>query len=428
MHKAATLLAATLFASASSAEVTFQYIADGYIGLGVSNGGAVVTGNSVTDQTYETFRWTEAGGIERLGRATNPVLGTGAGGPEISADGTRISATILNTAGTLMVPGVWEDGVWWECLPTAPDGGILDLSYGSAWGISGDGQEVVGLYWLESGTIGASAHAMTSNPTIGITSLSQPGRNDSRANGANHDGTVVGGWEAEDFGNWTPTVWVNGVRTTLEPDYNDSGFWSAVQAVSGDGTVCVGGAGNATTGTVEAGRWVFDGANWNSQHLGILPGTALGVGRVWATDVSHDGDFVVGVNRFWDNGPFSITTGFIWTPETGMVDVIDWLADNGIDFNSEVEEMISLESVSPAGDAFIGVTRTIGTFDGWRTFLVRIIPDCPWDLDGDGNVGSGDLALIIGFWGQTDVPGDFNGDGVGSDDLAELIGNWGPCP
>ena len=53
---------------------------------------------------------------------------------------------------------------------------------------------------------------------------------------------------------------------------------------------------------------------------------------------------------------------------------------------------------------------------------------CPWDLDGDGNVGSSDLATLIGFWGACGVPADFFGDCVGADDLAELIGRWGPCP
>ncbi len=56
--------------------------------------------------------------------------------------------------------------------------------------------------------------------------------------------------------------------------------------------------------------------------------------------------------------------------------------------------------------------------------------DCPEDLDGDGNVGTGDLILLLGAWG-TDPggPPDFDGDGnVGTSDLIELLGSWGPCP
>ena len=57
--------------------------------------------------------------------------------------------------------------------------------------------------------------------------------------------------------------------------------------------------------------------------------------------------------------------------------------------------------------------------------------ECPADLDGDGNVGAFDLAMLLGTWGPvpTPDPPDFDGDGdVDAFDLAILLGNWGPCP
>ncbi len=42
---------------------------------------------------------------------------------------------------------------------------------------------------------------------------------------------------------------------------------------------------------------------------------------------------------------------------------------------------------------------------------------CPWDLDADGNVGTGDLIVLLGAWGNPYNTGD----------LIELLGNWGPC-
>jgi len=55
---------------------------------------------------------------------------------------------------------------------------------------------------------------------------------------------------------------------------------------------------------------------------------------------------------------------------------------------------------------------------------------CPADLDGDGEIGSSDLALLLGDWGTDDVAADLSGDGVvGSQDLAILLGSWGgACP
>ena len=46
------------------------------------------------------------------------------------------------------------------------------------------------------------------------------------------------------------------------------------------------------------------------------------------------------------------------------------------------------------------------------------VVSCDWDLDGDDNVGTTDLLLLLGAWG----------DPYGTADLVELLGNWGPCP
>ncbi len=57
------------------------------------------------------------------------------------------------------------------------------------------------------------------------------------------------------------------------------------------------------------------------------------------------------------------------------------------------------------------------------------VATCPWDLDDDNVVGTGDLILLLGSWGgDPGGPPDFNGDGVvNAADLIELLGNWGPC-
>ncbi len=58
----------------------------------------------------------------------------------------------------------------------------------------------------------------------------------------------------------------------------------------------------------------------------------------------------------------------------------------------------------------------------------QILSSCPWDLDGSGSVGTGDLLTLFTQWG-TDGPADFDGSGaVGTGDLLILFANWGPCP
>ncbi|MCP3905036.1 MAG: hypothetical protein GY715_15540 [Planctomycetes bacterium] len=57
-------------------------------------------------------------------------------------------------------------------------------------------------------------------------------------------------------------------------------------------------------------------------------------------------------------------------------------------------------------------------------------PPCPADLNGDGDVGFGDILAVIGAWGPCACcPEDLDGSGdVGFGDILEIIGNWGPCP
>lgn len=86
----------------------------------------------------------------------------------------------------------------------------------------------------------------------------------------------------------------------------------------------------------------------------------------------------------------------------------------------------------PSGGIFrlaIGRTNyTPGDIDSFQ--IVPPIPDCLGDLDGDGVVAAGDLAILLGSWGPCGpCAADLNGDGVANAaDLALLLGAWGPCP
>ncbi len=59
-----------------------------------------------------------------------------------------------------------------------------------------------------------------------------------------------------------------------------------------------------------------------------------------------------------------------------------------------------------------------------------IVSSCPTDLDGDGQVGIGDLLILLAQWGPCPpiCLGDINGDGVVNvPDLLTLLAAWGPC-
>jgi uncharacterized membrane protein len=289
----------------------------------ISADGSVVVGNTVG--AYETFRWTQSTGIVPLGRATAPVLGVGAGTPDVSWDGNHISATILDDTGTLATQGRWTNGAGWQELmpPVPPGGGVLDQSLGSAWGLSGDGSTVTGFFW-RPGQPGGSAHASSWTQATGVVDLGSDG-NSSSGRGANYDGSVIVGWdEHPSFGNRRPAVWVNGVKTVFTPD-NDGP--SELTAANADGTIVVGSDFNFPANHEDAAIWRYVGGSWVVQNLGSLPGTVVN-GLGISSDVTADGSMVVGYNRL--NFNFLTSTGTVWTAQTGLISATQFLTDNGV--------------------------------------------------------------------------------------------------
>ena len=54
-------------------------------------------------------------------------------------------------------------------------------------------------------------------------------------------------------------------------------------------------------------------------------------------------------------------------------------------------------------------------------------PECPADLNGDGQVNFADLASVLSGWNTSDA-GDANGDGVTNfEDLQLILSFWGDC-
>ncbi len=89
---------------------------------------------------------------------------------------------------------------------------------------------------------------------------------------------------------------------------------------------------------------------------------------------------------------------------------VDYVLDGNPNVEIDPIAMVSVATVSLSGKTM--------SFDG--NAVVMPAPDerCLWDLDEDGNVGTGDLILLLGSWG----------DPYGTQDLIELLGAWGPCP
>ncbi len=75
--------------------------------------------------------------------------------------------------------------------------------------------------------------------------------------------------------------------------------------------------------------------------------------------------------------------------------------------------------------AYMGV-RIGGNINQFITIDVSECVLAPADLNGDGGVGAGDLAVLLADWGMAGSPADLDGDGtVGAGDLAILLASWG---
>lgn len=304
--------------------------ADGRVAVGATNG------------SFEAFRWTLADGLNKLGRGTQRPLGHRSGNPAISADGLVVSATILSDDGTSSTAGRWTvDGGWQALGPLPADAGTMDGELSSAYGLSGDGRAVTGLYW-RLGQSDGLAHAMRWTAESGVQDLGSAGAS-SRVDDANADGTVLVGWdEHPQFGNRRAAVWVHGVRMVLE----DSDWPSEASAVNSTGTIVVGQTADpANNFQMSATMWTRQGNGWTKHILGVLSGRQNN-GFAYPTGVSDDGSMVVGIARRDATKPTS--TGFVWTPTRGMLDAADWLAETGLSLGA-LQKLYSVSAVSADG-------------------------------------------------------------------------------
>lgn len=119
---------------------------------------------------------------------------------------------------------------------------------------------------------------------------------------------------------------------------------------------------------------------------------------------------------------------FVVAPTTQLI-----ITGNHSEFTSwQAGDAISnSSSIATPGVTFgTGVQNGGQGLDGLEPALVVILEGapCPWDLNGDGMIGSSDLSFLLGDWGNVGGAADFDGGGVGSSDLSQLLGAWGPCP
>lgn len=299
------LLGLVLCGGLGSAQVYEMTSGETIYPAGISDNGTVVMSSSAGN-----FMWTEADGFVILNTISNGF--ENAGNPSISNDGTKISGTFTHPESNMNGWGLYDvaSGNW---TPLEGIGGETDGSESSAWGISGDGSTIVGLGWVDAGT----AHAIKWTEADGTVDMGStvPDRS-SRANGVNTDGSVIVGWQDGVTGFRQGAIWIDGKQTLLTDA--DGVELGEAGAVSGDGNWVIGGGMEAWIWNAEQGLQTISHPNGGPFFRGS------------STAVSDDGSVVVGFYRAWP-GPPMTGEGFIWTPETGRVDLNEYVTSLGMD-------------------------------------------------------------------------------------------------
>lgn len=345
MNRIAPLIVSlAALATAASAAPQFYSLGAGANPTSISANGVVA---GTHDFTGQYFYWTPGDGFTFIGGVL-PNDGYG-GQATISSDGMRIGGTNINNVTNRGEMAFYDrnTGAWTNL---GGIGGFSDFSTSSGWGISGDGQHMVGLGWVNGGT----AHAIRWSQGTGTSDMGStvPG-NSTRANTTNHDGSVVGGWQDDEFGR-SGVVWVNGVQKTM---VDADGFQvSEVLSLSADGQWATGVTYgndrtyryNTTTDTLEYIDPV-DGFFFNPTGLG--------------TGITDDGRTIIGSVR--DFGPPIFGTGFIWREGVGTMTINEYFDSVGVayeaDFLFSMPFAISGDGLTLAG---IGLSPSEGVI-GW---------------------------------------------------------------
>lgn len=336
----------------------FTIICDGKA-TGISADGSVVVG--VTNDTHETWRWTNKSGRVLLGLTSRAANRNDWCTPDISDDGRVVSATIPSSDSHSETLALWYEKAGWL---TPADSGFSEanrrkLACG-ARGLSGDGSTAVGQIRISENTTVAVAW----KPAGQIVRLGKLGPN-SRANDSNIDGSVIVGWsEHPTTGIWQPTVWDERGAVMLA---STKAFCEA-SAVSASGVIIVGQAYDESRDLRVAALWLDSDFGWVQETLGALPGTVAGYGQAMALDLTDNGHTIVGFNNFNPDR----SAGFIWTLEDGLVDVHDLLAGHGVDL-PEGFRIDSVTGISIDGEYMTGFGEDT-TF--WphqtRSFLINV--------------------------------------------------------
>lgn len=263
----------------------------------------------------------------------------------------------------------------WSAQLGMQDLGSLAPNAGAhAWGISDDGQVVVG-----SGNVDSDVRAFRWTQSTGPVDLNIP---QSYALALSADGSTIAGnfnpfqSPGTNLFRWTQAAGVEDLGTVGGND-------TYPYAISADGSHIVG-----TTFDVELFRAFLWSPSTGIQTLDLPPDAVSAA----AQDTSDDARLIVG---YWIDDAYE-SRGAIWTPQ-GAFDLLDYLQSLNT-IGLEGWTIRNCLGVSADGSSIVGTASRNGADEAFIVTGLPVsprCPACPADFDQDGGVTGADLAAFF---------------------------------
>jgi len=369
-HAAVATLTLLVAGGPAFAQVTFKQFDPCCLITGMSADGSVAVGNSGGGSSQNTFRWTAAGGVEMIG-----VSGDG-GSPVISRDGRTIVAGMKDAAGHRHA-AIWQGGKEWKFL--TPFAGAVPDEVGDVsqpTGVSADGSIIVGRVSLADARF-AAFRWDAKNGMVNLGTLEE-GSVDGYAHGVSADGRMIFGFDFKQgfnpagrngvsMNSRRGAMWWDGKERLLHPF-----GWAGEAWASNDvGSIIVGqfhpiDANNTIiTGAATTYKWTaWDG---HFEDLGAVDIPIGGDNRNYLSEplaMSDDGSVVGGVTGWQDK------FAMIWTAQTGMIYVTDFLTMNGVTEHLKWAKFTETVYISPDGRTIVG--HAYKDFPSLTTWIITV--------------------------------------------------------
>ena len=267
-------------------------------------------------------------------------------------------ASAISENGIIVGKEINEDDLftacWWDInilepnfLGAAP--GAEPDETNSANAVSDDASTIVGLHWYSQGMGSAKAYKWT--PATGTVLLPEVMNwSDSRADCVTADGSLIGGYAAEERSIWRPVLWND--SELIELPYTIDG-WSTVSSLSQTGEWCSGYNGNK-------------GAIWQNQELVTLEGPDPEFIHTHFRTITEDG-WAGGESANWNT---MVSVPILWNPEDSLMNAIDFFNSLDVEIPDDFN-IVRIRRIS--NDHLIFVGNGYNTTTYWNYgFIVKI--------------------------------------------------------